>query len=132
MEHSATSRPTSFRLGSLRGFLPLNDTSISTRGQTLSSLIQNRSVGSLKELNDKFNPRKASTFEGSGLGEDGADEESEIGEGSEDQSSRYSRLEHLDRRMSTFSTRSREEQVLNLPQMRSMRLIGRSNPKYQW
>ncbi|MCJ1227390.1 hypothetical protein MMC12_004045 [Toensbergia leucococca] len=45
---SPTPRPQSFRVGSFRGFLPLSEDVVSTRGQRLPSLIQRRSsIGQL-------------------------------------------------------------------------------------
>ena len=105
-------RPPSHRLGSLKGYLPLNDTSVATRGQWLPSLLQNRSYTSLREASDRASVR-------------GASQDPDDDAGTEGDSS-------MRRRLSTFSTRSTRDDLLNTPQMRSMRLIGDSNPKYDW
>ena len=120
MADSGTGRPPPVRIGTLRGFLPLSDELVSTRGQVLPSLIQNRSSASLKDVraSGSFGPsRKHGNY--SYESEEEMDLERDV-----DASIRESRLGN--RRMSNGS------QALNTPQMRSMRLIGNSNPRYQW
>ncbi len=118
MADSAFGRPPSVRIGNLRGYLPLSDEIAFTRGQALPSLIQNRSSASLKDIRGSLGPRRygSHSYE--------SDEELDV-ERDEDGSIRENRV-GMNRRMSNVS------QVLNTPQMRSMRLIGNSNPRYQW
>ena len=119
MADSTTGRPSPIRIGNLRGFLPLSEELVSTRGQSLPSLIQNRSSASLKDLRGPYGPsRKHGKYNYE------SDEEMDI-ERDVDASIRESRMGG-NRRMSNGS------QALNTPQMRSMRLIGNSNPRYQW
>lgn len=98
------------RVPRLRGFLPLNSDEpnpLATRGQgTLSSLITSRSAASLSSMN-----RRPSIFRAR------EPEDEENGTPAED----FRRGD--DRRMSA---------VLFKPQMRSQRLIGNSNPRYDW
>ena len=115
--------PPVHRLGSLKGFLPLNDTSVPTRGQLLPSLLQNRSIAQLRESTERA-AQRASVSEGDNTAEDSSDVDA-IGSGLQ------SRYVNLGRRLSAFSIHSRDE-VLNAPQMRSMRLIGNNNPRYEW
>jgi hypothetical protein len=107
----------------LRGFLPLNDDSpLSTPGnQALNSLLRARSLGSNTSLHKLGSRRPSSVHRGYG---DDHDEEASPG---------------LERRFSrqpregddpTYERRANE--LLNGPQMRSMRLIGNSNPRYNW
>lgn len=117
-------RQPAFRLGSLRGFLPLNDSPAPGRHQTLANLIQNRSVSNFRDIQE----RTASWWSGTGDGRDpdsDGDLERNDGEGGEPSPARSK----LGRRGSTIS---KEEEVLYTPQMRSMRLIGQNNPRYQW
>jgi len=106
-----------FRIGALTGFLPLSDDIVSTRGQKLPALIQSRSTTNLSDAS-KFRQGNA---RGRGAHE-GADDEESVHE-------RWSGEEphrHLQRLMSVSA------EVLNSPQVRSMRLIGQNNPRYQW
>ncbi len=133
-EHSAQ-RPPPFRIGTLRGFLPLSDntSSVSTRGQTLPSLIQNRSSGNLKDLRAQLAPRRSRSVTPEVDSEDESllerHENGELGRSWDGPSPAKSRLGRSERRMSTLSNGS---SVLMTPQMRSMRLIGNSNPRYEW
>lgn len=113
-------RTVTYRLGSLKGYLPLNDTSISTRGQFLTSLLQNRSHTSLKDINER-SPRSINGDEGE------SEEESDLEQGGPAKK----KYGFVGRRLSAFSTLSKDE-VLNTPRMRSMRLIGKNNPRYEW
>lgn len=107
-----------YRLGGLPGFLPLNeDAAISTRGQRLPSLIQSRSSNALSTLG-KYRSR-VNSLQSSGTGDDEA------------------RPAQDERRRSTFNEidarrMSANADILNTPQIRSMRLIGNSNPRYRW
>lgn len=102
-----------------RNYLPVPDDTVSTRGQRLSSLIRDRSFTSLKDLRAQYAQRRLSMYnddeeQGFERGSDGTGEE------------RNGRGSKNPRKMSDGS------QILMTPQMRSMRLIGNSNPRYQW
>lgn len=113
-------RPEPFRISGLRNFLPLSEDTVTTRGQRLPSIIRERSVTSLSELRHPRPHRRAHSIvsncedehdverDGDRLGRDGGGEDD------------------VHRRLSSAS------QALNTPQMRSMRLIGNNNPRYQW
>lgn len=122
-----------FNLGGLPSFLPLQDEhqSIAPRGQRLPALIQSRSSTNLFSL-----PRRARGFSVSDdesidpattVPSDGA----HIGRrpAVKHAVSAYDR-DHFDLNEERRMTHA--EQVLMTPQMRSMRLIGNSNPRYQW
>lgn len=99
-----------------RNYLPLTDDAVSTRGQRLPLLIRDRSFSSIRDLRAQYPHRKSFIYnddeeQDTERGSDGVDEE-RGGKGS--------------RKMSEGS------QILMTPQMRSMRLIGNSNPRYQW
>ena len=122
-------RPSSYRIGSLRGFLPLSDTSnaFSTRGQKLPSLLQSRSAANAKDLWTQTPQRRSATPETNG--DDGSDVERDADGGYDGPSPSKSRISKVDRRMSGVSDGG---EVLMNPQMRSMRLIGDNNPRYRW
>jgi hypothetical protein len=107
-----------YRLGGLPSFLPLNeDAAISTRGQRLPSLIQSRSSNALSTLG-RYRSR-VNSWQSSGTGDEEA------------------RPAQDERRRSTFNEidarrMSINADILNTPQIRSMRLIGNSNPRYRW
>ncbi|KAK0516795.1 hypothetical protein JMJ35_001398 [Cladonia borealis] len=129
-------RPHAYRIGSLQNFLPLSDT-FSTRGQKLPSLIQSNSSANIKDLRVQIAAqRRSATPEPEG------DQESDIERDAErdadDRSVNHLELRHSKsksgkeaRRMSMMSG-SDGADVLMTPQMRSMRLIGNSNPRYRW
>jgi hypothetical protein len=107
-----------YRLGGLSSFLPLNeDAALSTRGQRLPSLIQSRSSNALSTLG-KYRSRLNSS-QGISTG----DEEARP---AQDEIRRPSLTEIDARRMSANAD------ILNTPHIRSMRLIGNSNPRYRW
>lgn len=111
-------------LGGLKGFLPLAEDAVSTRGQALSSLIQSRSSASLQDLRPHASPRRQSTFRNTDEEADGGlSKVVSAGSGARDGREARDREE---RRITAG------EQALMTPQMRSMRLIGKSNPRYQW
>ena len=119
----ATSPPRNsvFRLGGLKSFLPLADDSISTRGQALTSLIQSRSTASLQDLRPHVSPRRQSNYRSTDEESDGGlSKVRSAGSGARDGSDREERRNNAG------------AQALMTPQMRSMRLIGNSNPRYQW
>ncbi|KAL8737657.1 MAG: hypothetical protein Q9181_001471 [Wetmoreana brouardii] len=120
MASNSPDKPPNVRLGTLRGFLPLAGEPVSTRGQKLPSLIQSRSSASLKDIREQLNQRKQSLYYEDT--DEEPDPERGQGNGQSSASNRYGRSE---RRMSSA------EDVLLTPQMRSMRLIGKPNPRYQ-
>lgn len=107
-----------YRLGGLTGFIPVTAETapqpVSTRGQRLPGLIQSYSSNSLMTLSRPA--RRRTNSMGSG------DEESRI------------ILDALRRAPTEIDSRrmSLTPDVLMTPQMRSMRLIGNSNPRYRW
>ncbi|ETN38796.1 uncharacterized protein HMPREF1541_06835 [Cyphellophora europaea CBS 101466] len=124
-----------YRLGGLSGFIPLNEeqTTLSTRGQRLPSLFQTRSSTSLLALGwhseqQRPSAKRRTSFHSTSS----ADEDVERGEDDEPPNSVGSPL----LRRATHDTDPRRfslgPEILNTPQMRSMRLIGNSNPRYQW
>ncbi|KPI45804.1 Metal tolerance protein 7 [Cyphellophora attinorum] len=127
-----------YRLGGLSGFVPLNDDqiTISTRGQRLPSLIQNRSSTSLFTLNRKpeLARLRRNSFHSTDDEETGQEPVHEDDTGPPISPSRTRRMtatsvisgDRDPRRMSLGP------EILNTPQMRSMRLIGNSNPRYRW
>ncbi|KAF1346517.1 cation diffusion facilitator 10 [Delphinella strobiligena] len=102
-------KPSPFRIPALKGFLPLSEeTSLSTRGQKLPGLIRERT--------------RRNSLDGS------------VAPGmSPDTSSDLEAQALMARRQRDATERqSAGVQVLLTPQMRSMRLIGNSNPRYRW
>lgn len=129
MPDDSSPRPKSYRIGSLRGFLPLSDTSntFSTRGQKLPSLLQSRSAANVKDLWAQTPQRRSATPETNE--DDESDVERDTDRGYDGPSPAKSRRSRMERRMSNASDGG---EVLMTPQMRSMRLIGNNNPRYQW
>lgn len=114
-------RNPTFRLNGLKGFLPLADDGVSTRGQALTSLIQSRSSASLQDLRPHVSPRRHSNYRTSDEESDGGlTKVRSAGSGAREGSDREERRSNAG------------AQALMTPQMRSMRLIGSSNPRYQW
>ncbi|KAL8842489.1 MAG: hypothetical protein Q9176_002641 [Flavoplaca citrina] len=124
MASSPPDKPPVVRLGTLRGFLPLASEAVSTRGQNLPSLIQSRSSASLRDVCAQLQKRKQSLYHND-INDD-ADLERE-GPCRELQKERQS----LDKPKSERRA-SNASEVLLKPQLRSMRLIGNNNPRYQW
>lgn len=124
MHHAATDisnvsppRSEPFRISSL---LPLSEETVTTRGQRLPSIIRERSVTSLAELHrPRSHRRRHSIVSNNGDEQDVERDGDRLGRvrGGEDDGQR---------RMSSASL------ALNTPQLRSMRLIGNNNPRYQW
>lgn len=113
-------RPEPFRISSFRNFLPLSEETVTTRGQRLPSIIRERSVTSLAELrHSRLHRRRHSIVSNSEDEQDVERDGDRLGRdrGGEDDAQK---------RMSSASL------ALNTPQMRSMRLIGHNNPRYQW
>ncbi|CAF9937969.1 hypothetical protein IMSHALPRED_000611 [Imshaugia aleurites] len=129
MTENSPPRPKSYRIGSLRGFLPLSDTSkaFSTRGQKLPSLLQSRSTANAKDLWTQTPQQRSPTPETNE--DDESDVERDADGGYDGSSPVKSRLSKKDRRMSGVSDGG---EILMTPQLRSMRLIGNNNPRYQW
>lgn len=120
----------SVRIARLKSFLPLSEeATYSTRGQKLPNIIRNRSTANLTDALRNALPRRQSTIL---KHRDGPDLE----HGHEDEeSTSEAPLAPVDfplllpgegRRTSTAVT------TLMTPQMRSQRLIGNSNPRYEW
>lgn len=103
---SSPAKQSQFRIGGLPGFLPVNDDAlpISTRGQRLPGLLHSSSSTSLFTLPWRGQKRRASL----------SDDDEERG------------YPELARRESMIN------ETLMTPAMRSMRLIGQSNPRYHW
>ncbi|KAI4202879.1 MAG: hypothetical protein LQ350_002250 [Teloschistes chrysophthalmus] len=116
-------KPPNVRLGTLRGFLPLATDSVSTRGQKLPSLIQSRSNASLKDLRAQLAQRRQSLL---------YDEPEEETADSARDADQKSDSPASNRRSRPERRESNASEVLLTPQMRSMRLIGNPNPRYQW
>ncbi|KAL8996116.1 MAG: hypothetical protein Q9169_004308 [Polycauliona sp. 2 TL-2023] len=124
MASSPPDKPPIFRLGTLRGFLPLAGDAVSTRGQNLPSLIQSRSSASLRDVRALLQQRKQSLYH------DDTDDEADLERHASSHDPQKER-QSPDKRTSEQRT-SNASEVLLTPQMRSMRLIGNSNPRYQW
>ena len=122
MADELSQRPPSFRIGSLRNFLPLSvDDSVLTWGQRYPSLIRDKSTASLPDNRVHLSHRKLSSYSND------TDDEPDVERGNEGCEEREEgRPRRSSRKMSTGS------QILMTPQMRSIRLIGNSNPRYQW
>lgn len=127
MEDRHTDRPPVFKIGSLQGYLPLSDNTVSTRGQRLPSIIQERNSPNVKD----FRKRRRIKLEGE------EDEEAEVESNADSLEIRPD--EHLLPNRILFagsrktSTVSNIDQILHSPHMRSIRLIGKdNNPRYQW
>ncbi len=111
-----------YKLGGLPGFIPLNEEApaVSTRGQRLPSLIQSRSSTSLFAL-----PRREARRRNSFASSEEDNDELEA-------TPRRRPTEWLNSQPDTRRMSSAMPEVLMTPQMRSMRLIGKSNPRYRW
>ena len=107
-----------YRLGGLSAFIPLNEeAAISTRGQRLPGLIQSLSSNALYTLSRHRG--RVNSMQSSSTG----DEEARPPQDER----RQPLLSELDARRMGVSP-----DILNTPQVRSMRLIGNSNPRYRW
>lgn len=113
-------RPDPFRISSLRNFLPLSEDTVTTRGQRLPSIIRERSVTSLAELRHPRSHRRRHSIVSNGEDEQDVERDGDrLGRdrGGEDDGQKRTSSSSL---------------ALNPPQLRSMRLIGNNNPRYQW
>ncbi|KAK5045310.1 hypothetical protein LTR84_009416 [Exophiala bonariae] len=115
-----------YRLGGLSGFIPLNEESppVSTRGQRLPSLIQSRSTNSLFTLPRRPRSERRGSFHSHHSNED---EEHGPLEEQDNLARKWSHVTEIDARRMSLGP-----EILLTPQMRSMRLIGNSNPRYRW
>ncbi|KAI1613698.1 hypothetical protein EDD36DRAFT_451714 [Exophiala viscosa] len=120
-----------YQLGGLSSFIPLNEESpgaVSTRGQRLPGLIQNRSSTSLFTLPNKRRQTAATIVRrNSYTSHDSEDEEHGILDDLEPLRKKRSTPMEIDARRMSLGP-----EILMTPQMRSMRLIGQSNPRYHW
>ena len=121
------------RIGSLRGFLPLSDEIVSTRGQKLPSLIHGRSTANLKDVRAQLEQRRLSTYMQATEAdqERGSNHEGDLGREGGDVR-KGDRLPICEEAGGDKKKMSQNSDVLMTPQMRSIRLIGNSNPRYQW
>ena len=131
-EFPPSPRSSAFRTGSIRNFLMQSEDAVSTRGQILPSLIRDRSISNLTDTRGQLPRRKRSAWSletegdpdvewGDGEGVEGEEGERPVEKERERDGSRQEQTRS--------SSRPR---ILMTPQMRSMRLIGNSNPRYQW
>ena len=142
-----------YKLGALNSFVPLNEdqVTISTRGQRLPSLLQTRSTTSLfslgrrPELTVTGNPkaqRRNSFNSNSSQEEETGTWQRPEGWAHDDNGPLASPLRRRPTNVSSSDSYfdghrdprrfSLGPEILQTPQMRSMRLIGNSNPRYQW
>ena len=117
------------RIGSLRGFLPLSNDIVSTRGQKLPSLIHRRSTVNFHDLRSQLEQRRFSIHN-----ERAGQENSDDGAGDLEagDTRRVGRLRAGEEAGGDTKNMSNDSNILMTPQMRSMRLIGNNNPRYQW
>jgi cation diffusion facilitator family transporter len=129
METPSTPRRPHYQLGALSGFIPLNEepSSISTRGQRLPGLIQSRSSASLFTLHRRPIARRGSVHSHHSADDDDGHETGDDLEVSPMARRRTLIPAELDPRRMSLGP-----EILMTPQMRSMRLIGQSNPRYHW
>ena len=125
--------PTNVRIGSLRGFLPLSEDIVSTRGQRLPSLIHGRSTANIKDVRPQFEHRRMSAYHSAigADGEQGSNHERDI-ESAAGDVRKGARLPPGLGASGDKKNMSENSDILMTPQMRSMRLIGNTNPRYQW
>ncbi len=129
-----TERPTpKVRIGSLRGFLPLSEDIVSTRGQRLPSLIHGRSTANIHDVRPQLAQRRLSAYY------ETTDADREQGSNHERDIERAAGDVRKGARVTSGSKGSEDKKkmsetsdILMTPQMRSMRLIGNTNPRYQW
>ena len=129
MTDDSPPKPPTYRLGSLRNFLPLSeDTVVSTRGQRLPQLIHNRSSANLRESRALRRPT---------YNNDDTDEETDVERDAEDRGGALGARPRMPRGLTEGARKvSSSSLVAMTPQMRSARLIGKNqmkdNPRYQW
>ena len=103
--------------------LPLVESLLSTRKQSLPALLKTRSSASLNTIE-----QDKRSCENTVLFSDRFRSRAPRGIGGEIEGDR----DMLDGAFSPVRRSSLRWEALNTPQMRSMRLIGNSNPRYQW
>lgn len=127
--------PRSYRIPGLKGFLPVNDgdSAMSTRGQALPGIISARSASNSDRRSHRRRPSSFSSDNGGRQSNDGRDRPSpDLQDLEAGQLRRHSSFTPM---WGDSDSEPMEESRLNLlmtPQMRSMRLIGYSNPRYRW
>lgn len=109
-----------FRISSLRNFLPLSEEIVTTRGQRLPSIIRERSVTSLAELRHPRSHRRRHSIVSN------SEDEQDVERDGDRLGKDNGVVDDGHRWMSSASL------ALNTPQLRSMRLIGNNNLRYQW
>lgn len=125
--------PTNVRIGSLRGFLPLSEDIVSTRGQRLPSLIHGRSTANIKDVRPQLEQRRLSAYY-QATNEDreqGSNHERDIETAAGDVR-KGARVAPARKGSGDKKRMSKNSDMPMTPQMRSMRLIGNTNPRYQW
>ena len=110
------------------GFLPLNDTAVTTRGQSLPSLIRVRSSVGVEDLKK----RRRIRIQAEGEDENDGDLESNAESIDSGKDVVVPSIRNGVAGWRKGSMMSDIGSILHTPQMRSMRLIGKSNPRYQW
>ncbi|OCT46732.1 cation efflux family protein [Cladophialophora carrionii] len=128
MDMASSARRPHYQLGGLSSFIPLNEepSTLSTRGQRLPTLIQSRSSASLFTL-----PRRPTTRRGS-VHSHHSNEDEEHGHDDDLDFMSPPRRRTLPPSEVDPRRMSLGPEILMTPQMRSMRLIGQSNPRYHW
>ncbi|KAL9612879.1 MAG: hypothetical protein Q9167_002563 [Letrouitia subvulpina] len=121
MANATPDRPPNVRLGTLKSFLPLSGDAVSTRGHAPPSLIQSSSSAGLRDVFAQLNQRKQFSYDEAGNAEPDLERDGELREGQG-----HHGIAPKSRKSSTGSDTAMS------PQMRSQRLIGNSNPRYQW
>jgi hypothetical protein len=131
-ERAHSPGPKLIRNRSVRAFLPVNDESIlSTRGQHLPALLQHRSTNQLRRSSSFFLATEDNDPEAGGRSS-GEFERARPPHSRHNSSAGV--LDHDGEQRSMDERRFSDAAlaVLMSQQMRSMRLIGNSNPRYRW
>ena len=120
-------RPPAIKIGSLQGYSPLSDTTVTTRGQALPALIQERSSPNIKDLKKRRQIR---------IEDENEEDHTDLESNADSIENRRDGLSVPDWRRSSIARRQGSmgdvSQILQTPRLRSMRLIGQPNPQYQW
>lgn len=118
--------PRSYRIPGLKGFLPLSgeDSAMSTRGQALPGILSARSNSNTDKKSFRRRPSSFSDDNGRRNSADGDLESGGLRRGSS-----FTPMWGDSDSEPMEDSRAR---LLMTPQMRSMRLIGYSNPRYRW
>lgn len=125
--------PANVRIGSLRGFLPLSEDIVSTRGQRLPSLIHGRSTANIKDVRPQLEQRRLSAYHQATNDdrEQGSNHERDI-ETAAEEVRKGAQVAPCRKGSGDKRNMSETSEIPMTPQMRSMRLIGNTNPRYQW